>query len=344
MSHNISIQQNSRLNSKSIRQATTMPFKVDPEVQAILTKLTGGKHGEKLPIGDIQSRREGTTKVGLALFSKLPTHPEVEIKDFHTTAKDGTSILLRWYSKKNSQASPGPAVLFIHGGGMIIGHVPMFDRSLGDYVSASGVPFLSVEYRLAPEAQYPVLVEDIYAGLTWLYEHAAELGVNPKRIAVMGESAGGGLAAAVTLLARERGGPAVAKQILVYPMLDDRTVEEDPKTSPFLIWTAADNITGWGAMLGPLYGMEKIPETAAAARMSDAKGLPPTYIEVGELDLFRDEDLDFAGRLWKEGINTELHVRRGCMHAFDILAAESAVAKRAMVDRNAAITSIDEIQ
>ncbi|KAE9378898.1 Alpha/beta hydrolase fold-3 domain protein [Stipitochalara longipes BDJ] len=320
-----------------------MPFQVDPEVQTILTKLTGGKHGEKIPIGDIESRRVGTTKAGLALFSTLPTHPEVEIKDFYATAKDGNSILLRWYSKKDSPSAPGPAVLFIHGGGMIIGHVPMFDRGLGGYVSASGVPFLSVEYRLAPEAQYPVPVEDIYDGLTWLHEHAGELGVNPKRIAVMGESAGGGLAAAVTLLARERNGPAVAKQILVYPMLDDRTVEEDPKASPFLIWTAADNITGWSAMLGPLYGTEKIPETAAAARMSDAKGLPPTYIEVGELDLFRDEDVEFAGKLWNAGVSTELHVRRGCMHAFDMLAAESAVAKRAMVDRIASITSIEEI-
>ncbi|KAN0115231.1 alpha/beta hydrolase [Hyaloscypha variabilis] len=311
-----------------------MLFKVDPEVHSILTKLTGGKHGEKLPIGDITSRREATTKAGLALFSHLPTHPEVEIKDFHTTAQDGTSILLRWYAKKDSPASPGPAVLFIHGGGMIIGHVPMFDRSLGVYVSASGVPFLSVEYRLAPEAQYPVPIEDIYAGLTWLYEHAAELGVNPKRIAVMGESAGGGLAAAVTLLARERGGLPVAKQILVYPMLDDRTVEEDPNLSKFLIWTAADNITGWGAMLGPLYGTEKVPETAAAARMSDPKGLPPTYIE----------DIDFAGRMWKAGISTELHVRCGCMHAFDILAAESAVAQRAMLDRCASIASIEEVE
>jgi len=191
---------------------------------------------------------------------------------------------------------------------MIIGHVPMFDRTLGVYVSATGVPFLSVEYRLAPEAQYPVPVEDIYASLTWLHEHAAELGVNPKRIAVMGESAGGGLAAAVTLLARERGGPPIAKQILVYAMLDDQTVEEDPKTSPFLIWTAADNITGWSAMLGQLYGTEKIPETAAAARMIDPKGLPSTYIEVGELDLFRDEDVEFV----REGCGRLVSVR-SCM-------------------------------
>jgi acetyl esterase/lipase len=227
---------------------------------------------------------------------------------------------------------------------MIIGHVPMFDRGLGAYVSASGVPFLSVEYRLAPEAQYPVPVEDVYAGLTWLHEHAGELGVDTRRIAVMGESAGGGLAAAVTLLARERNGPAVAKQILVYPMLDDRTVVEDPQVSKFLIWTAEDNITGWGALLGPLYGTNNIPETAAPGRIVDAKGLPPTYIEVGELDLFREEDVEFAMRLWRAGVSTELHIRPGCMHAFDMLAAESEVAKRAIAERVVAITSIEEVQ
>jgi acetyl esterase/lipase len=120
----------------------------------------------------------------------------------------------------------------------------MFDRGLGVHVSSTGVPFLSVEYRLAPEAQYPVPVENIYAGLIWLYEHAEELGVDRRRITVIGESVRGGLAAAVTLLARERGVPAVAKQILVYPMFYDRTVVEDPQVYKFLIWTAEDNITG----------------------------------------------------------------------------------------------------
>jgi acetyl esterase/lipase len=324
-----------------------MPFKINPEVAKLITVKTGGKHPTKPPVGDITSRREGTTKAGLALFSTFPTHPEVSIQDFYTPSKsDGHPILLRWYSPKDlpSSSSGSSAILFIHGGGMIIGHVPMFDRGLGAYVSASGVPFLSVEYRLAPEAQYPVPVEDVYAGLTWLHEHAGELGVDARRIAVMGESAGGGLAAAVTLLARERNGPAVAKQILVYPMLDDRTVVEDPQVSKFLIWTAADNITGWGALLGPLYGTNNIPETAAPGRIVDAKGLPPTYIEVGELDLFREEDVEFARRLWRAGVSTELHIRPGCMHAFDMLAAESEVAKRAIAERVVAITSIEGVQ
>jgi acetyl esterase/lipase len=192
----------------------------------------------------------------------------------------------------------------------------MFDRGLGAYVSSSGVPFLSAEYRLAPEPLHPVPVEDIYAGLIWLYEHAEELGVDKRPIAVIGQSVGGRLAAAVTLLARERGGPAVAKQTLVYPILDDRTVVEDPQVSKFLIWTAENNITGWGALLGPLYGTNDIPETAAPGRIEDATGLPPTYIEVGELDLFHEEDIESARKLWRAGLNTELHIRPGCMHAF----------------------------
>jgi acetyl esterase/lipase len=186
-------------------------------------------------------------------------------------------------------------------------------------------------------------VEDIYAGLIWGSEHARELGVDRRRIAVMGKSAGGRLAAAVTLFARERGGPAAAKQILVYPMLDDRTVVEGPQVSKFLIWTAEDNITGWGALLGPLYGTSNIPETATPGRIEDATGLPPTYIEAGELGLFVRTILSFARKLWRAGVSTELHIRPGSMQASDMLAAESEVAKRAIAERVVAITSIEEV-
>jgi hypothetical protein len=181
---------------------------------------------------------------------------------------------------------------------MIHSTVDLYAPVVGNYVSASGVPMLAVEYRRAPEHPHPTSVEDSYTGLQSLADHSAELGVDPARIAVMGDSAGGGIAAGVALLARDRGGPALARQILVYPMLDDRTAVKapDPSTTPFLVWSNDDNITGWGALLGERVGGADVPVYAAPARVADPAGLPPTYIEVGTLDLFRDEDIEYARR------------------------------------------------
>lgn len=137
------------------------------------------------------------------------------------------------------------------------------DGPVARYASASGVSFLSVDYRLAPKHPYPAAVEDAYAGLVWLEEHAAELGVDPTRIAVMGDSAGTGVAAAVTLMARDRSGPAVASQILLYPMLDDRTITPDPQITPFALWSYDHNSTGWGALLGAAAGGPDVPPYAA---------------------------------------------------------------------------------
>ena len=190
--------------------------------------------------------------------------------------------------------TPGPAVLYLHGGGMISGSVAIYDGPVSRYVSNSGVSMLAVDYRLAPEHPYPVPVEDCYAGLRWLAEHADELGVDPARIAVMGDSAGGGLAAAVALLARDRGGPDLAAQILIYPMLDDRNTTPDPEIAPFAVWSYDDNITGWGALLGDAIGGPDVPAYAAPARATDLSDLPACYIEVGQLDIFRDEDLAYA--------------------------------------------------
>src|SRR5580700_1036088 len=159
--------------------------------------------------------------------SAKPMPTDVKSTDFHTAAVDGADVLLRWYA--TDDATLGPAVLYLHGGGMISGSVAIYDGPVSRYVSDSGVSMLAVDYRLAPEHPYPVPVEDCYAGLRWLAEHADELGVDPARIAVVGDSAGGGLAAAVALLARDQGGPDLAAQILIYPMLDDRNTTPDPE-------------------------------------------------------------------------------------------------------------------
>lgn len=224
---------------------------------------------------------------------------------------------------------------------MIVGNFGLFDASLSRYVSASGVPLLSVDYRAAPEHPHPAPVEDSYAGLRWLGDHATELGVDPARIAVMGDSAGGGLAAAVALLARDRGGPSVARQILLFPMLDDRNTEPDPEIAPFAAWTHDDNATGWDALLGDAQlGGPDVPAYAAPARATDLAGLPAAYVEVGQLDIFRDEDLEYARRLSRAGVPVEFHLHPGVPHEFDAVAFDSDVARRALADRVRVLASL----
>ena len=226
---------------------------------------------------------------------------------------------------------------------MLSGSVKMFEAFVGIYVSQSGVPVLSVEYRLPPEHPAPAPVEDTYAGLIWLHEHAAELGVDSKRIAIMGDSGGGGITAGLAHLAKEKGGPGIAKQILIYPMLDDRNVEPDDHLTPFLIWTPMDNETGWGVMLGERRGKEGVPPKYAPARMTDATGLPPMYIETGELDLFRDEIYEYARKFGKAGVSVEMHVYPGCPHAFEYFAPNSKVAKQAFENRAKAMQTIEPL-
>src|SRR6185295_11303821 len=196
---------------------------------------------------------------------------------------DGATLPLGWY--RTPSAQPGSAVLYLHGGGMIFGleHLgELYDLAVRDYVARSGVPMLVVDYRIAPEHPHPTPVEDCYAALRWLADNATTLGVDPARIAVMGDSAGGGLAAGVCLLARDRGGPPVAQQLLIYPMLDDRAQMPDPQLLPFLTWTYDDNVTGWTALLGDGAGTDTVPPYAAPARARDLAGLPDTYLDVGD--------------------------------------------------------------
>lgn len=314
-----------------------MPLSIDPEVGAVLSQLIAIT-GPDQPFRSIAERRADGSSYH-ALISSSPDSADVTSTDFYTNAKDGHSLLLRWYTKSDS-TPPGSAVYYIHGGGMIVGSVRWYDNIVKNYVSRTGVPFLSVEYRLAPEFPYPVPVEDAYAGLQWLHTHASELGFDSARIAIMGDSAGGGLAATTTLLARERGGPQIAKQILVYPMLEDRNVTADAAVAPFLTWSGDDNKLGWTSYLGEARGGQDVPETAAGGRMVSGEKLPPTYIDVGELDLFRQENVDFASKVANAGVSVEIHQWPGCPHAFELLARDGYWAKEAIKARVRAITTI----
>ena len=315
-----------------------MTFTVDPQVAAVLAPMAEAMAAAPQPaVGDIATRRVALEAMMAETAAMQPTPADVTTTDFHAVADDGAKVLLRWYAKDGAES--GPAVLYLHGGGMILGSVALYDAPIARYVSASGVPMLAVDYRLAPEHPDPTPVEDVYAGLRWLHDHAGELGVDPARIAVMGDSAGGGLAAGVTLLARDRGGPPVARQILVFPMLDDRTTTPDPELVPFATWNYEDNATGWSALLGARAGGPDVSPYAAAARATDLSGLPPTYLEVGQLDIFRDEDLDYARRLGAAGVDVEFHLHPGVPHEFDTFAWDTDVARRAVADRLRALGS-----
>jgi acetyl esterase/lipase len=201
------------------------------------------------------------------------------------------------------------------------------------------VPFLSVDYRLAPEHPHPTPVEDCLAALAWLRSTAPGRSVNQNRIAVMGDSAGGGLAAATAIVARERN-IQLAKQILIYPMLDDRTTTPDPFLVPFAGWSYDNNHTGWHALLGDHVGMQDVSPKAAPARLVDFEGLPEAYVEVGELDIFRNEAIEYARRLSAAGVSAELHVHPGCAHGYDRADRSIGVVGRAWEDRVRALTSL----
>ncbi|MGB2811735.1 MAG: alpha/beta hydrolase [Mycobacterium sp.] len=310
-----------------------MAPQLDPEVAAGLAALAPTRREDPPALGDVAARRRNARRMVKGVSALLPQIPGVEVRHFDLPAADGATVPLHWY-RSTALAAPGSAALYLHGGGMILGLGELgalYDTAARSYVAASGVPLLLVDYRIAPEHPHPTPVEDCYQALGWLVDNADALGVDPARIAVMGDSAGGGLAAAVCLLARDRAGPAIAAQVLAYPMLDDRTPEPDPALVPLLTWSHDDNRTGWAALLG---GADPdVSPYAAPARAHDLSGLPPAYIDVGDLDLFYEQDVHFADRLAAAGVPTELHVHPGCPHAFEMLAPMAAVSVRVMADR-----------
>lgn len=231
-----------------------------------------------------------------------------------------------------------PAILFIHGGGYVAGCPEQDLQRMQSFALACQGTVLSVDYRLAPESPYPGPLDDCYAALKWLHSNALELGVDATRIAVAGESAGGGLAAALALLARDRMEVRLAFQLLIYPMLDDRTgstAQRNAHTGQH-IWTAESNNFGWQCLLGHAPGGEEVSAYAAPARALDVSGLPPAFIAVGSLDLFVDENLAYAHRLLRSGVPIELHIYPGAYHGFP-MATEAALSKAFEADCIAAL-------
>ena len=234
-----------------------------------------------------------------------PGAPEVRILIGRPTGRTETAL---------------PGFVWMHGGGYVLGS-PDSDRPLlAEIVRQVGAVVVAPDYRLAPETPFPGPHEDCYAALSWLHANADDLGVEPDRIAIGGGSAGAGLAASLALMARDRGEVPVRFQLLIYPMLDDRSVveERDPGTGDY-VWNRDANRFGWTSLLGYEPGGEDVPPYAAPARAHDLAGLPPAFVSVGQLDLFREEDMAYASRLMAAGVPTTLHVYAGGFHGFNLI-------------------------
>jgi acetyl esterase/lipase len=238
-------------------------------------------------------------------------------------------ITVRIYRPRNATGTL-PGVYYIHGGGMILGDVAGEDPSASRICDGVGAVVVSVEYRLAPEHPHPAPVEDCYAGLVWMAKNSAELGFDPDRLAIYGGSAGGGLTLATALVARDRGGPALRFMMPIYPMIDDtNTTPSSREITDIGIWDRDGNIQAWQWYLGG----KDADAYAAPSRATDLTGLPPAFIDVGTVDLFRDEDIAFAQRLMQAGIPTELHVNPGSYHASETSAPDAALSRRIWATR-----------
>ena len=254
--------------------------------------------------------------------------PDVETEDI--TLPGEASVQVRVYRPKGATGSL-PCVYSIHGGGYVLGSYNMDDGVFGQLCPTLGLIGVSVEYRLAPETPYPGPLEDCYQGLSWAHENAAELGIDRSRLGIRGISAGGGLAAGLALLARDRGEIPLAFQLLDCPMLDDRQHTFSSQQSGLAVWSRESNTYGWRSYLGDLYGTDDIPYTAAPARAEDLTGLPPAFISVGTVDGFLDEDVDYALRLNHAGVPTELHLYPGACHGYQ-MAVDSEIARQSARD------------
>lgn len=263
-------------------------------------------------------------RAGFANREAPPLPPELAAvtctERFLAVGEGNPDVRVLHYEPAETLATPRPAVLHIHGGGFVLGSPDMNDASNRLLVLQTGCVIVSVDHRLAPETTWDGALADNYAALCWLHDNAASLNVDPSRIAVAGESAGGGHAAMLTQHARKQGGPAICFQMLDAPMLDDRTctlADPHPFTGEF-VWTVERNHFGWRALLGMEPGGPDVPPAAVPARAADLSGLPPAFITVGALDLFLEEDLEYARRLTRAGVPVELHVTAGGHHGSGI--------------------------
>lgn len=315
----------------------SMTSRLDPELAAPLDAWLNATKGG-INLHDIPAARRTMDELAAAQMAKAQPIEGVSSTDVQAPGPKGApNVFVRIYQPVDRPATL-PALLWIHGGGYVLGSVERDDLLAKHLARVGQCVVASVEYRLAPEHPFPAPVEDCYAALKWLSAHSAELGVNQSRIAIGGASAGGGLAAGLALLTRDRAEVELAFQLLIYPMIDDRNIDPASETAPdTFVWTRENNRMGWRAYLGREPGGTDVSPYAAAARATNLKGLPPAYIPVGDLDLFLDENITYAQRLLAAGVPTELHVYPGAFHGFNGFVPGAEVSRRFNTDRDNAL-------
>ena len=294
----------------------SLPQEIDPAMVAFVDMLAD----MTIDADGLVDAREG--------LAGLTGEAEPEGVQVHEHVVDAEAGIVVRVLRPLTDAEQRPCLFWIHGGGYVLGNRSMDDIQLAASVRELGCVTASVEYRLAPEHPYPTPLEDCYAGLRWVIENAGKLGIDPQRVGIGGVSAGGGLAAALAQVVRDRGELSITFQLLDSPMLDDRQVTSSSQADWLAIWSRESNTFGWQSYLGDLYGTESIPAHAAPARSTDLRGLAPALIVVGGADGFRDEDIEYATRLNRAGVLAELHVYPGAPHGFSLF-PDAPVSQRA---------------
>ncbi|MFF7753495.1 alpha/beta hydrolase [Streptomyces sp. NPDC007971] len=305
------------------------PF--DPELGAVLADL-GEEAREPFTPENLAARQERDAAARpRPTVRDLADGGRFEVAELRVPGPPGAPDVTLVRARPAGVSGPLPLLYYMHGGGMITGNAwSVLPRLLREWALPLETAVVSVEYRLAPQARYPGPVEDCYAGLVWAAAHPDALGIDADRIVIGGKSAGGGLAAALALLARDRGGPAPVGQLLLCPMLDDRgDTVSGHQMAGLDTWDRTSNATGWQALLGDRYGAADLPPYAAPARATDLSGLPAAYIEVGSAETLRDEGVAYAQAIWQAGGQAELHVWPGAFHGFDTLAPRAALSRDA---------------
>ena len=289
------------------------------ELHPEIAKVAGA-----VPIPTINEESLASVR-GAPIFAPVELSGRVERSDH--VVQDDSSVFVRVHRPVKGEERLRPCVYSIHGGGYVVGTCDSDDPKFDQWCQQFDIVGASVEYRLAPETPYPGPLEDCYAGLRWTVENAERLGIDRSRIGITGTSAGGGLCAALALLIRDRGEFQVQFQLLDCPMLDDRQTTPSSQAEGLIVWSGESNTFGWKSYLGELYGGDDVPYLAAPSRAVDLRGLPEAYVCVGGADGFRDEDIDYAMRLYGAGVPTELHVYPGAPHGVQLF-AETEVAQR----------------
>lgn len=315
----------------------SMTDRLDPELVKPLEAWHSATKGG-INLHDIPAARRTMDELAAAQMAKAQPIEGVSSVDKMVPGPAGDpDVFVRIYQPTDRPATL-PALLWIHGGGYVLGSVERDDLLAKHLAKVGQCVVASVEYRLAPEHPFPAPVEDCYAALKWLAAHSADFGVNKSRIAIGGASAGGGLAAGLAVMTRDRAEVDVAFQLLIYPMIDDRNVAPASATNTdTFVWTRENNLMGWRAYLGCEPGGADVSPHAAAFRASDLKGLPPAYIPVGDLDLFLDENITYAQRLLAAGVPTELHVYPGAFHGFNGFVPGAEISRRFNSERDNAL-------